>query len=530
MLDSVIVTDQSRNMLILLYILLLVQQMCLCVDLTYSVEEGRRPGTYVGDIAADSHLLDTVTSQERNQITFSQLPVSQADGSQLFCISKKTGKLYTVHTVDTESMCTYNKECFKMVEVAVQKGTSFIKVLEIKVMLKDINDNQPKFPVTRVNIEFSERDSKGTKILIPNAVDNDIGDRNSQITYELKKKRDEPFILSISKSIDGTSKLFINLEEKLDREEKDTYLIQVIAKDGGSPPNQSTLDVHISVTDVNDNIPIFSQKVYNVSIKNEPSETSAIIILSARDLDSGLFGRITYHFSSKTSDVAKAHFKLNKLTGEIFLSKRFTLGQELTNKLYVEATDGGTPPLSSIALVLVNVINQQNNAPTIDVNFVSASTGNTVSIPEDTTVDSFIAYVRVTDQDAGQNGEVSCVLYHDKFQLQSLGKKRYKVILKKPLDREIDEYHDITITCQDKGTPRLHNESKFTIHVMDVSDVQPQFSRKIYKFSINENEKAKFPVGYINATDPDLGPGENSPFLSSQTTNIFYLSKFQIVD
>lgn len=515
-------------MLVKVCVLLSVVYRCLCADLTYYVEEGKGPGTFVGDIAADSHLLDNIPIKDRSLITFSQLQLRWTGSSQLFSVNKKTGKLYTAHTLDVESMCEYNKECFKMVEVAVQKGTSFMKVLEIKVIIQDINDHRPEFPIKKVNIQFSERDSKGTKVSIPNAIDRDVGVLNSQITYELKKNKNEPFTLSVSKSVDGTSQLFMNLEEKLDREVKDSYMVQVIAKDGGSPPKQSVLDVLIDVTDVNDNIPVFSQKVYTISIKNEPSEISPVFILSTQDLDAGQNGRISYHFSSKTSDIAKSHFEINEMTGEIFLRKKFMLGQELTYKIYVIATDGGSPPLSSIVMILVNVINQQNIAPTIDVNFVSASVGKTVAIPENIEVGSFIAYVRVIDHDAGQNGEVSCVLYHDKFQLQSLGKKRYKVILKKMLDREIDEYHDITIRCQDKGSPALHSESKFSIKVMDVNDVRPTFSQKTFKFWIYEDQNANYPVGYINATDPDLGPG--GKFTYYLVSNSKQFLPFQISD
>ena len=488
-------------------LLLSVLNRCLGVDITYYVEEGKGPGIYIGDIAADSHLLDSILTQERSLITFSKLQPSQTGSLHLFSVSKNTGKLYTIHTLDAESMCKYNKECYKIIEVAVQKGTSFIKVLEVKVILMDVNDHQPEFTEQQVNIQISEDVVPGTKISIPNAIDKDVGVLNSQITYELKKKMDEPFTLFVSKSVDGTSELFINLEEKLDREIKDNYVIQVIAKDGGSPAKQNVLNVHITVTDVNDNSPVFSHNVYNISIQNEPSEISPIFILSAIDLDSGKNGRISYHFSSKTSDIAKSHFKLNELTGEIFLYKVFVLGQELTYELYVKATDSGNPPLGSIAMVLVNVINQQNNAPTIDVNFVTRSMGNIVAIPENTEIGSFIAYVKVTDHDAGQNGEVSCALHHDKFQLQSLGTNKYKVFVNKPLDRETGDHHDIMIRCQDKGSPPLYSESKFSIKVMDVNDVRPTFSKKTFKFCIYENQKPNFPVGYINATDPDLGAG-----------------------
>lgn len=307
-------------MLVPVCVLLSALHMCFCVDLTYTVEEGKSPGSYVGDIAADSHLMDTVRPQDRSLITFNQLQVRLPGSSQMFSVNKKTGKLYTAHILDAESMCKHKKECFEIVEVAIQKGASFMRVLEIKVIIQDVNDHVPEFPYKQVNIEFSEESTKGTRRSIPNAVDKDIGIINSQITYQLKKNANDPFTLSISESVDGTSKLGINLEETLDREVQDSYMVQVIAKDGGSPPKQSVLDVYILVTDVNDNPPIFSQNVYNVSIKNEPSETSAVAILSARDADSGKNGQISYRFSSKTSEIAKSHFEINEMTGEVFFS------------------------------------------------------------------------------------------------------------------------------------------------------------------------------------------------------------------
>ena len=424
--------------MIKLCILLFVLHTCESVDLTLKVEEGKSPGTYLGDIAADSNVMDDVAIQDQNLISFSLMEQDGTSSSPLFRISKKTGKLYTAQTLDAESLCTFNKECFVMVDVAVQKSKRIMKILEVKVKVQDVNDHQPEFPDKQVNIEFSERDAKGTKMLIPNAMDKDIGLVNSQITYELKTYKDEPFDLSVSKNVDRTSDLYIILKEKLDREVKDSYMVKVISKDGGSPPKENILDVHISVTDVNDNPPVFSQNLYNVTIKNEPSETSSIATLSASDLDSGKNGRVTYHFSTKTSDVAKSHFKLNEQTGQIFLEKKFSLSNILTYNLYVEAQDSGTPSLAAKSMVLVNVINQQNNPPTIHLKFLSASGKDSTSVSEDIEVGSSIAYVKVTDNDVGQNGEVSCDLHYDKFKLQSLDTKKYQVIVKKALDRETE--------------------------------------------------------------------------------------------
>ncbi|XP_052828949.1 cadherin-related tumor suppressor-like [Octopus bimaculoides] len=438
-------------MLLLLSIVLSMVHCVLTIDLTYHVEEERSPGTYVADIAADSKLLDNVKPSDQHLITFSQFKRKVA---QLFNITK-TGKLYTAQTLDAEDLCTFNKECSRTVKVVVNKGTSVSKILKIKIVIEDINDHEPKFPKNTVYIEFGEDDRKGSKRSLPNAIDKDVGFQNSLIQYKLKSKNGEPFSLSVSKRADGISSLKIVLKESLDREIKDTYLLQVIAKDGGSPAKQGVLNINISITDLNDNPPEFSKPLYNVSIQSTHHKSKPIIVLSVTDADSGENGKITFHFSPKTSGLAKSYFQLNETSGEILLSKYTSLGKKKAYELFVEARDGGSPPLISIATVLVNVINQHNNPPSIDIDYVSAINDNTATISEDIKVGSFIAYVMVTDNDVGQNGEVSCDIKHDTFKLQSMGSKEYKIILNKPVDRETQGHYNIPVSCQDKGLPPL---------------------------------------------------------------------------
>uniref|UniRef100_A0A0L8GY88 Cadherin domain-containing protein n=1 Tax=Octopus bimaculoides TaxID=37653 RepID=A0A0L8GY88_OCTBM len=262
---------------------MLMSHESTCADLTYHVEEERSPGTYVADIAADSKLLDNVKPSDQHLITFSQFKRKVA---QLFNITK-TGKLYTAQTLDAEDLCTFNKECSRIVKVVVNKGTSVTKVLKIKIVIEDINDHEPEFPIKGVNIEFGEHDRKGSDRSIPNAMDKDVGFQNSLIQYKLKSKNGEPFSLSVSKRADGISSLKIVLKESLDREVKDTYLLQVIAKDGGSPAKQGVLNINISITDLNDNPPVFSKPLYNISIQSTHHKSKPIIVLSVSDADSG---------------------------------------------------------------------------------------------------------------------------------------------------------------------------------------------------------------------------------------------------
>ena len=520
------------------YQLLFILHMCFSADLTYNVDEGKSPGTYLGDIAADSHIMDDVPLENRRLITFNQLRQGMAGTSQLFHVSQKKGKLFTAQTLDAESLCIYNTECFQMVDVAVRQGKTFMKIIKIKIIINDVNDNSPEFPQKEIRMQISEGVREGFKKFVPNAVDKDVGIFTSQISYELKKKN-EPFSLSIQKIQFGPPELSISVDGKLDREEKDSYKIQVIAKDGGSPPKQSVLNVHIIVEDLNDNAPIFSQNIYNISIKNKEYGNVPIVIVSATDMDVGPNGEVAYHFRSQMSEEIRNYFQLDERTGKIYLKQKLPPNPKSIYKLFVTAVDGGALPLSSFAGVLVNVVNTQNRPPNIFVTFMSESTDNTATISEDVEVGSFIAYVKVTDPDAGQNGQVNCELHHDKFRLQKLRSKEYKVTLKHKVDREMQDHHDVTISCKDEGSPPQHSDSKFSIKVKDVNDVQPQFAKDTFKFSVFENKSPKTPVGSINATDPDLGAGgrltyslltKNEDFLPFKITSDGLISTIMSLD
>ncbi|GAB1604079.1 protocadherin gamma-B6-like [Argonauta hians] len=483
-----------------LWIILSVFHPCCTIDLTYHIKEERSSGTYVADIAADSKLLENVKLTEQQMVTFTQLKKKSV---QCFNVTQ-TGKLYTSQKLDAETLCTYNKECSRIIKIVVRKTKSFTKILKVKIMIIDINDHKPDFPVKNITLYFGEGDREGMKKSIPNAIDKDVSYQNSFINYKLKE-HDDSFSLSVSKRADGISSLKIVLKDKLDREFKEKYSLLVIAKDGGSPSKQSVLNVEIIVEDENDNPPIFSQSLYNISIRALHERAKPIVVLMVTDRDAGYNSNVTYHFSPKTSSQVKKYFDLDKNSGSIFLNKYSKLDEKAVYELFIEARDGGTPPLSSIATVLVNVINQHNNPPSIDIDYVSAINDNTATISEDIKVGSFIAYVMVTDNDVGQNGQVSCDIKHDTFKLQSMGSKEYKIILNKPVDRETQGHYNIPVSCQDKGLPPLKSVKTLSIQVTDINDVHPEFTKDTFQFLTYENKDKDFPIGFVNATDPDLG-------------------------
>ncbi|GAB1604119.1 protocadherin beta-15-like [Argonauta hians] len=475
------------------------------IDLIYLVNEEDSPHKYVGDIAADSNISHSLTQQQHSLITFTQLERTLSSGSHLFNVTN-TGKLYTTQTLDAEHLCTYNEDCFKIVKVAVRKKGAFINILKIKIIIEDINDEEPEFPKDEVIIEFQETAGKGSTKTIPTAIDKDISLVNSKITYQLMDKSDK-FSLSKSKGFDGITILKIMLKGNLDREEKENHILQLVAKDGGTPVKEGILKIKVIVTDVNDNQPVFTQKLYNTTVSDTHHISSPVLILSATDRDSGQNEAITYYLHRNTKKHVRKHFKLNSITGEIFITDNFSQSKESEYQLYIEARDGGKPPLSSMTTLIVNVINNKNNAPIINIDFVSPLTRTSIAISEETNIGSFIAYLIVIDTDSGPNGQIKCNINHNMFQLSHMDSKEYKILLKQPLDRETMDHYVVSIVCHDMGSPPLKAKKQFSVKVTDVNDVEPHFAKDTFQFLTYENQKVDFPIGFINATDPDLGDG-----------------------
>jgi hypothetical protein len=89
------------------------------------------------------------------------------------------------------------------------------------------------------------------------ATDLDHG-KNAKISYRLSSTSDKF-------SVERESGALV-VSGTLDRESVPTYILTVIAEDGGISPLADQTEVEISVVDVNDNSPRFSNTIYQVCI------------------------------------------------------------------------------------------------------------------------------------------------------------------------------------------------------------------------------------------------------------------------
>ena len=285
-------------------------------------------------------------------------------------------------------------------------------------------------------------------------------------------------------------------------EKTDNYQIQVLARDGGSPPKVGMLRVNITILDANDNSPQFEKSNYNFTIKEDIPVNSTILTLRALDRDIGANGHVIYKISTNQLESVQSLFRINQDTGDLIIVKQLIYEPSETYKLIVEAYDKGEQPLMTQTVVNVHVIDSGNNRPEININLLSNDDKSRIS--EYANMGAVVAHIKVVDNDRGANGIVTCNISGNQFRLQRMDVNEYKVTVQQQLDREDQDEHHVTVSCSDVGSPPLNNSASFVVQVLDENDKNPKFSQSEYYGKIPEDNDINDFILLVNANDLDL--------------------------
>lgn len=111
----------------------------------------------------------------------------------------------------------------------------------------------------------------------------------------------------------------------------------------------SSLQVTVTVLDVNDNTPIFIQDPLVIEVSNRRSQR-VLATMKAEDKDFGANGSVFYRFATPVKG-----FSINSLTGEIQATERLADLTQAQRTLIVEAMDQGSPAQSTQGVVIIYV-------------------------------------------------------------------------------------------------------------------------------------------------------------------------------
>ena len=303
------------------------------------------------------------------------------DKGGIFEINQSTGDVFITKAVDYETTQSYTIEL-------TASDWKFSTKVEALITIINENDNYPIFNPVQYQTTVPESLTSGTGVLTVTASDLDSF---GKLKYTL-----ETDIPSLPFDVDvDTGKIIV--AGKLDRETKDSYSFNVTATDNGNPTQLTgKATVRITISDVNDNFPQFSNDSIIVEVMENKAAGSIISKVTATDQDLGNNATIRYQ-SFPPSSSLDVNFK----NGLITTKRPFDREKETKIEFTLQAIDLGTPnqKKSKPFKIIVNVLDENDNSPIWDKH------NYTASIPEDET-DEFIN-VLARDLDDGENGKVS---------------------------------------------------------------------------------------------------------------------------
>lgn len=473
-------------------------------SITYSLEEEAPVDTLVGKVSGDSGIKEVLGEEALASLRYSLLSKGN-QYSGLFQISSTGGFLTVAGRIDRETLCPFSDSCQLSLEVAVQSSDGFFKNVKVEVVIRDKNDNSPTFPRQSMTLNVSEAVSRGFTLSLEPASDKDASENYSVQSYMLEPQS-APFTIVQSHNLVGIPQLSLVVSGPLDREVMPVYNLTVWAYDGGQPPRAGAMTVSVLVLDVNDNAPTFTKAVYSVNVSESAPEGTAILTVSATDLDDGDNAALQYTISMQQPASERQKLRVGAKDGVVTLAKALNVG---VHRVLVEVQDGGSPPMAAQAVVQVTVLDTDNNPPALNVDLLSVLDMKPGFVPERAKVSTAVAYMAVSDPDTNANGIVTCSCHSDRFDLQPLDLNEYKVIINMPLDREEEDHYTVLITCADGGSPRLSASATFDIWVVDANDNAPAFLQKDHFVSVAENNSPSDGLIQVAATDADSGDNAN---------------------
>ena len=177
------------------------------------------------------------------------LKIVAGNREEQFRVDPLSGVLYVARPLDAEYKTRYTLtvSAVDQANVGIRKQSS----ARVRIIVDDVNDNDPKFGQAERTIYFDENEPAGSRVVRVSAKDKDSGE-NAHISYSIANVDAEeiPFTIDHHTGVIKSKRL---VDYESDRRE---YKLQVRASDWGLPHRRQTeLRLTVRIKDINDNRP-----------------------------------------------------------------------------------------------------------------------------------------------------------------------------------------------------------------------------------------------------------------------------------
>uniref|UniRef100_A0A3P8WDW9 Protocadherin-15 n=1 Tax=Cynoglossus semilaevis TaxID=244447 RepID=A0A3P8WDW9_CYNSE len=406
---------------------------------------------------------------------------------------------------------------------------------EVRIVVRDRNDNTPRFQQSRYYVAISELTPVESIIFTDftdkGAIDIDDGP-NGRIEYSVLYNPVDP-VSNRTVSIANTQSGHVFLTERLNYEERTRYLVLIQANDRALyPPNRrtATTTLTVDVLDGDDLGPKFlpcvlvtntsdcSPITYRVAIPEftDPKKLNPLNVtpsIRAVDRDENIQPPsarpgILYFILIGSPRTYSEYFSLNKTTAELLVLQPISrdLYQKFTLVLKAEQDNGH--PLPAFADLVIEILDENNQAPYFQFvtyqGYVSESSPVGTTISASANLSSPLKIIALdNDIEETKDPMVTITLndYTAVFTLTPSGLIRYLRLLQ-PVDRETQMAY--TFTVEFDGVQQSRPVT-VNILVLDANDNTPTFGKVSYSVEVFTDMQPGETVLQLTAADADQG-------------------------
>ncbi|KAM4864747.1 cadherin-17 [Thomomys bottae] len=318
------------------------------------------------------------------------------------------------------------------------------------------------------------------------------------VTFELSGETDGIFMIQA----DG----LLYYTRALDRETRAIHHLQLAALDAQGTKVEGPVPIVIEVKDINDNRPLFLQKKYEASVRQNSRPGKPFMYVNATDLDdpSTLNAQLFYQIVIQLPKVNNVmYFQINNQTGAISLTPQGS--QELdpvknsNYNLVVSVKDMGGQNENSLGdTTSVDITVKENIWKAPDV--IEVIENSTDPHP-----------IKITQVQWNEPGAQYSLVQQEKlerfpFSIDQEG----NIYVTQPLDREEKDSYVFYAAAKDEFGKLLSYFLQVHVKVIDINDNPPTCPSAVTVFEVQENERLGSSIGIFTAHDLDEANTANS--------------------
>ncbi|KAM9831361.1 cadherin-24-like [Neosynchiropus ocellatus] len=415
----------------------------------------------------------------------------------VFVIDSKTGNIHVTKSLDREE-----KDQYRLIATATDKdtGRALEPSSEFIIRVQDINDNPPVFPDEPYIATVPEMANIGTSIVQVTARDADdpTYGNSARLVYAITEGQSHF-------SVDPQTGVLRTAVPNMDRETQGEYQVVLQAKDMGGHLGglSGTTTVTVRLSDVNDNPPHFRRSAWSFSVSELAAPGVEVGRLTASDPDLGenallefaildLEEADTFNISGRDQE---AVIVLNKLL-DYETRSSYTFAVEVANPM-VDARFIKNGPFKDQATVRVMVLNADEPPRFSHARYH-------LDVSENCPPVCSVGLVSAVDPDTGQSSNIRYSIdpQSDPEALFRIASDTGSISTVMELDREQEQWHNITVIATQRDNPNLVSRVVVAIETLDQNDNAPELDRQ-YTTSVCDSTAPGQVIQVLRAIDKD---------------------------